>query len=230
MVKASVAGPMNTEEGRVERDGRLMEEKQMSQVRRPVAAVLSLASTVLVGGVAWGLAAKADDTTASVQGAAATTAAAELPPAAAPAARTAVPATRAARAPKAAPGKSAAAAAVTPVPGTPAAAKLTVPTTVTIQAISKTVSEAQMYRAIFRGVLTATPKKQALPQQSVVLMVRVKGASAWTRAVTAVSSAPDGKLLVAVSQSAASADYRFVFDAKAPYKASSSGIVTVTRG
>ncbi len=227
-----MAGPMNTEEGRVERDGHLMEEKQMSQVRRPVAAVLSLASTVLVGGVAWGLAAKADDTTASVQGAAATTAAAELPPAAAPAARTAAPAGQAVRAPRAASGRSAAAAAVAPVPrpGTPAAAKLTVPTTVTIQAISKTVSEAQMYRAIFRGVLTATPKKQALPQQSVVLMVRVKGASAWTRAVTAVSSAPDGKLLVAVSQSAASADYRFVFDAKAPYKASSSGIVTVTRG
>jgi hypothetical protein len=208
-----------------------MEEEQMSQVRRPVAAVLSLAATVLVGGVAGGLAANADDAPASVQLTSGTTGAAALPPAAAPVPR---PAAQAAPAPKAAPVRSAAAAAVSPVPvprpGTPAATKLTVPTTVTIQAINKTVGEAQMYRAVFRGVLTATPKKQALPQQSVVLMVRVKGASAWTRAVTAVSSAPDGKLLVAVTQSAPSADYKFVFDAKAPYKASSSGIVTVKRG
>jgi hypothetical protein len=204
----------------------------MSLVRRPVAAVLSAVSTLLVGGVAWGLvSAHADDATAASPAATSTPAAAT--PSAAPLSASGAvprPATTAARTTTAATTTAGTTAPPRPVPPKPAAAKFTVPTTVTIQAISKTVGDAQAYRAIFRGVLTATPKKQALTHQSVVLMVRVKGASAWTRAVTAVSSAPDGKLLVAVTQEATSADYKFVFDAKAPYKASSSAIVTVKRG
>jgi hypothetical protein len=195
----------------------------MSLVRRPVAAVLSLASTVLVGGVAWGLvSAHADGATPDAPVAADTPAATTAGPALSSAAPVPAVATATTTTPKPVAPRA--------VPPKPAPAKLTVPTTVTIQAISTTAGEAQAYRAIFRGVLTATPKKQALTQQPVVLMVRVKGASAWTRAVTAVSSAPDGRLLVAVTQEAPSAQYRFVFDAKAPYKASSSAVVTVKRG
>jgi hypothetical protein len=102
------------------------------------------------------------------------------------------------------------------------------PTTVTIQAVSKSTIGAANDLAVFRGVLLA-PRKQALTQQKVVLLTKVKGARAWTRTVTAVSSAPDGKLLVAVSQDAPFADYKFVFDGQGTYKASTSTIVRVTR-
>ena len=162
----------------------------MSLVRRPLATVLSVASTLVVGSVAVGLA---------------------------PAGAVIAPV-----------GSSTAPRTVAQVTPKPVKPKVTTPTKVTIQAISKTTSAAQSYRAIFRGVLLDS-KKQALVQRQVVLMVHVKGAKAWTRAVTAVSSAPDGKLLVAVEQDAPSADYKFVFDADAPYKSSSSAVVTVKR-
>jgi pyruvate/2-oxoglutarate dehydrogenase complex dihydrolipoamide acyltransferase (E2) component len=200
-----------------------------------VATVLSVVSTLLVGGVAWGLvSAQADDAPLPAPSApslpastATATATATAPlPASAAQPRTAAPAATSVAAATA----TTTAVPVPPRPATPAGAKATIPTGVTIQAINTTAGEAQQYRAVFRGVLTATPKKkQALTQQPVVLMVRVKGASAWTRAVTAVSSAPDGKLLVAVEQDAPVASYKFVFDADAPYKSSSSAVVTVKR-
>ncbi len=165
----------------------------MSLVRRPLATVLSVASTLVVGSVAVGLA---------------------------PAGAVVAP-VGASTAPS-----SSKAAQAAPKPVKP---KLTTATKVTIQAISKTTSKDQSYRAIFRGVLTNAKTKDALVQRQVVLMVHVKGSKAWTRAVTAVSSAPDGKLLVAVEQDAPSADYKFVFDADAPLKASSSAVVTVKR-
>ncbi len=163
----------------------------MSLVRRPLAMVLSVASTLVVGSVAVGLA---------------------------PAGAVIAPV-----------GSSTAPRTVAQVTPKPVKPKVTTPTKVTIQAISKTTSQAQSYRAIFRGVLVNAKTKEALVQRQVVLMVHVKGSKAWTRAVTAVSSAPDGKLLVAVEQDAPSADYKFVFDADAPLKASSSAVVTVKR-
>jgi hypothetical protein len=200
----------------------------MSLVRRPVAAVLSLASTVLVGGVAWGLvSAHADDATtpAAPVGASApapTTTDAPAPAASdapVPAAATSTTSTKPAPKPPA----------PRPAPPKPAPAKTTVPTTVTLQAVSTNVGESQMYRAIFRGSLVATPTKKGVPAQRVVLMRRPAGATGWTRVLTAVSSAPDGKLLIALEQTEAKASYRFVFDGQAPYKASASAIVTVTR-
>ena len=200
----------------------------MSGVRRPVAAVLSVASTVLVGGVAWGLvSAQADETSpsapvsgssASATGSAVTGASAAVPGAAtrvttAATATTTKPATTT-PAPR-------------PVPPRVLPPKATVPTTVTIQAVTPTVSEGQLYRAVFRGVLTATSTKKGIPQQRVVLMRRPQGATGWTRVVTAVSSAPDGKLLVAIEQQELKGDYKFVFDSQTSYKASASGIVTV---
>ncbi len=166
----------------------------MSLVRRPLATVLSVASTLVVGSVAVGLA----------------PAGAVVAPVGSPTA----------------PRKAAQAA---PKPVKPVKPKLTTTTKVTIQAISKTTSKEQSYRAIFRGVLLNAKTKDALVQRQVVLMVHVKGSKAWTRAVTAVSSAPDGKLLVAVEQDAPVASYKFVFDADAPYKSSSSAVVTVKR-
>jgi hypothetical protein len=163
----------------------------MSLVRRPLATVLSVASTLVVGSVAVGLA---------------------------PAGAVIAPV-----------GSSTAPRTVAQVTPKPVKPKVTTPTKVTIQAISKTTSQAQSYRAIFRGVLVNAKTKEALVQRQVVLMVHVRGSKAWTRAVTAVSSAPDGKLLVAVEQDAPSADYKFVFDADAPLKASSSAVVTVKR-
>ena len=202
----------------------------MFAARRPVAAVLSVASTVLVGGAAWGLvSAQADSTTPSAPAAESPAAAADgagtsakVPGAAAATPVPAAPTGTATKPPTAVP-------APRPVPPKPVPAKATVPTTVTIQAVTPTVSESQFYRAVFRGVLTATSTKKGLPQQRVVLMRRPLGASGWTRVVTAVSSAPDGKLLVAIEQQEVKADYKFVFDGQTSYRAATSAVVTVKR-
>jgi hypothetical protein len=199
----------------------------MFAVRRPVAAVLSVASTVLVGGAAWGLVSAQADASPSAPAGTVAPAAAEVT--GGEAAVPGIAARVAASATATTPEPATTTPAPRPVPPRALPPKATVPTTVTIQAVTPTVSEGQLYRAIFRGVLTATSTKKGLPQQRVVLMRRPLGASGWTRVVTAVSSAPDGKLLVAIEQQEAKADYKFVFDGQTSYRASTSGIVTIKR-
>jgi hypothetical protein len=109
-------------------------------------------------------------------------------------------------------------------------AKATIATTLTLKTLTPTVTKAQLYRAIFHGYLFDPKAKDSVAGQRVTLMRRAAGSTAWVHLVTGLSSVKDGAVFFAVVQTVPKAEYKMVFAGKAPYLTSTSPIVTVTRG
>jgi hypothetical protein len=109
------------------------------------------------------------------------------------------------------------------------AVKATIATTLTLKTITPKVTKAQFYRAIFHGYLLNTKANDSLANQRVTLLRRTAGGTTWVQMVTGTSTVKDGAVFFAVVQTMPKADYKLVFGGKAPLVASTSPIVTVTR-
>lgn len=103
-------------------------------------------------------------------------------------------------------------------------------TQLTMTAVSTTVTQAQFYRAVLRGTLIDTRTKKPISDQKVTLYRRVAGSTVWTPLVWDRSDLRTGRILLAVEQTDAQADYKMVFAGRSPYAASSSPVITIKRG
>jgi hypothetical protein len=108
----------------------------------------------------------------------------------------------------------------TPVP-------TTVATALRLTAAKNPVTAAQQYRAVLRAVLTASNKP--LAAQQILLLLRVTGTKLWTPVAATDTTALNGSLSIAVSQTAKSLDFKAVYSGKGKYAGSVSATVTVLR-
>lgn len=122
--------------------------------------------------------------------------------------------------------------ATTPTKATVARPVAVVPvsTKLTMTAVSTTVKKEQYYRAVLRGTLINAKSKTPVSDQKVTLYRRLPGSTAWTALVWDKSDARTGKVLLAVEQTAAKAEYKLVYAGRSPYLAATSPIITIKRG
>jgi hypothetical protein len=103
----------------------------------------------------------------------------------------------------------------------------TVTTVLTLTAGKNPVTKAQQYRAVLRGVLTAN--KKPLAGQSILLLRRVTGTTAWSPVSATDTTSLRGDISFAVLQTEASVDYKMVYSGKGTYLSVLSPTVKVLK-
>jgi hypothetical protein len=101
-------------------------------------------------------------------------------------------------------------------------------THLTLKATQAKVAKNDKFKATVVATLRA--KKAALPGETVDLAQRIKGAATkWTDTGSTGTTAADGTVTFAFTQSATKQQYRVVFAGDATYAASHSGTITIKR-
>lgn len=196
----------------------------MSVQKRVRAGIMIAALGVIVSGLGYGVATGAGPVTvAGMQPVAATVG--TLSPAKVTAAAVTTSATRTSTTPVST--STTRRITVTPSTMKPAA---TVPTRLTMTALKSTVTQAQYYRAIFRGSLIDAKSKKPITGQKVTLYRRDAANKPWVQVLWDTSDVRTGSIFLAVEQTTPSSQYKLTFTGKSPYLASSSAIITIKRG